>query len=165
MVTNMVFVTIGSTHFPFTRLIVEVDRLAAAGVLSDVVAQIGETPYEPAHCTWQRHMTQSDFRTNMTRAAFVISHAGCGTLEEGLRLQKKLIVMPRRVASKEATDDHQLEIVRLLVAANRILVASEVEDLIACIRQVSTWLPCFATPRAGNPVADYILKFIETELA
>jgi UDP-N-acetylglucosamine transferase subunit ALG13 len=161
----MVLVTIGSTRFPFTRLIVEADRLARAGDLSDVVAQIGETSYVPTCCLWQRHMAQSEVRAHMVRAEFVICHAGCGTMEEGLGLGKKLIVVPRRAKHGEAPDDHQLEIVQLLGAANRILAANEVEDLAACVRRVGEWIPCFGTPRIGNPVADYIAEFIETELA
>jgi len=161
----MVFVTIGSSHFGFDRLIVEVDRLAGTGTLSDVVAQIGETEYEPRNCRWQRFITPAQLQAQMQNADFVICHAGCGTLEDGLRLRKKMIVVPRLVRLKEAPDDHQWEIARLLAGHNRILLASEVQELAACIQQVHTWTPCFAPPRVGNPVVEYIVDFITREVA
>jgi UDP-N-acetylglucosamine transferase subunit ALG13 len=161
----MVFVTIGSSHFGFARLIVEVDRLAGAGTLSDVLAQIGETEYEPQNCRWQRFLTPDQLREHMQNADFVICHAGCGTLEDGLRLRKKMIVMPRLGRLKEAPDDHQGEIARLLAAHNRILLASEVGELAPCIQRVQTWTPSFAPPRVGNPIVDYITDFITREVA
>jgi UDP-N-acetylglucosamine transferase subunit ALG13 len=160
----MVFVTIGSSHFGFDRLIVEVDRLAGTGALSDVIAQIGETPYEPRHCRWQRFLTPAQMDEAMGNADFVICHAGCGTLEDGLRLRRKMIVMPRMGRLEEAPDDHQWEIARLLVARNRILLASDVADLAPCIQKVHTWSPSFAPPRVGNPVVEYITEFIECEV-
>jgi UDP-N-acetylglucosamine transferase subunit ALG13 len=161
----MIFVTIGSSHFGFDRLIVEVDRLAGAGVLSDVMAQIGETTHEPQHCRWQRFLTPAQVLETMRNADFVICHAGCGTLEDGLRLHRKMIVVPRLARLNEAPDDHQWEITRLLVARRRILVASDVQELASCIQEVHTWSPSFPPPRTGNPVVEYITEFIRREIA
>jgi UDP-N-acetylglucosamine transferase subunit ALG13 len=160
----MVFVTIGSSTFGFTRLIVEVDRLAGTGLLSDVVAQIGESEYEPRNCTWQRFLTPSEFCAGMQNADFVICHAGYGTLEEGLRLHKKMIAVPRRIQHKEAPDDHQIEIAHLLEANNRILLAHDMDELAACVQAVPTWIPSFASPRTGNPIVDRIRQFIKQEM-
>ncbi len=160
----MVFVTVGSSHFGFGRLISEVDRLAGIGALSEVLAQIGETAYEPRHCRWQRFLTPAQMEEAMGKADFVICHAGCGTLEDGLRLRRKMIVVPRVARLKEAPDDHQWEIARLLAARNRILLASDAPDLAPCVQQVHTWSPSFAPPRVGNPVADYISEFIKCEV-
>jgi len=160
----MVFVTVGSSHFGFGRLIGEVDRLAGVGALSDVLAQIGETAYVPRHCRWHRFLTPAQMEEAMGKADLVICHAGCGTLEDGLRLRRKMIVMPRVARLKEAPDDHQWEIARLLAARNRILLAADVPDLAPCVQKVHTWSPSFAPPRVGNPVADYISEFIECEV-
>ena len=160
----MIFVTIGSSHFGFDRLIAEVDRLAGRGELTDVVAQIGETRYEPQHCRWQRFLTPGQLCERMQQADFVICHAGCGTLEDGLRLRKKMIVMPRLVRLKEAPDDHQWEIARLLAAHNRILLAQEASEIAPCVAKVPLWFPCFAPPRVGNPVVEYIQGFIAKEI-
>jgi len=160
----MVFVTIGSSKFGFIRLIVEVDRLAGAGLLSDVVAQIGETEYEPRNCTWQRFLTPSEFCAGMQSADFVICHAGYGTLEEGMRQRKKMIAVPRQIEHKEAPDDHQIEIARLLKTNNRILLARDVDELAACVQAVRTWIPSFASPRVDNPIVDYIRQFIIREM-
>ena len=161
----MIFVTIGSSHFGFARLIVEVDRLAGVGELPDVVAQIGQTNYEPQHCSWQRFLTPAEVQTNMQKAEFVICHAGCGTIEEGLHLRKKMIVVPRLGRLEEAPDDHQWEIARLLAAHKRILLAYKVQELAACVREINDWTPSFAPPRVGNPVVAYLTEFITREVA
>jgi len=161
----MVFVTIGSSHFGFDRLVTEVDRLAGRGEITDVLAQIGETQYVPQHCRWQRFLTPAQLCEYMEHADFVICHAGCGTLEDGLRLRKKMIVMPRQVRLQEAPDDHQWEIARLLAAHNRILLAQEASDIAPCVAKVPLWSPCFAPPRLGNPVVEYLLGFIAREIA
>ena len=161
----MIFVTIGTNHFSFARLIAEVDRLAGVGVLTDVVAQIGSTDYEPRHCSWQRLLTPAELQAHMQKAQFVICHAGCGTIEQGLHLRKKMIVVPRLGRLEEAPDDHQLEIARLLAARNRILLVQEIQELAACVRAVSDWTPSFAPPRVGNPVVEYLTEFITREIA
>jgi UDP-N-acetylglucosamine transferase subunit ALG13 len=160
----MVFVTIGSSHFGFRRLIAEVDRLAGIGVLSDVVAQIGETEYEPQNCQWHRFVPLTQLRKSMRDADFTICHAGCGTLEDGLRMRKKMVVMPRLIRYKEAPDDHQGEIARLLAARNRILLAQKVEALGPCIARIPLWSPSFPARRVGNPVVEYIDEFIAREV-
>ena len=159
----MVFLTVGSSHLNFTRLIEAVDELAGSGVLQDVFAQIGNCDYVPRHCRWERHLSYELFQKNMREADYVICHGGDGTLEEGMRLQKKMIVVPRRVQHEEAPDDHQLEIVELLATKNRILGALKMEDLAVCIQRVPTWTPSPVSPRAGNPVADYINDLIRRE--
>jgi UDP-N-acetylglucosamine transferase subunit ALG13 len=161
----MIFVTIGSSHFGFDRLIAEVDRLAGVGDLSGVVAQIGETEYEPRHCRWQRFLTPAQLRDHMRNADFVICHAGCGTLEDGLRLRKKMIVLPRLARLREAPDDHQGEIARLLAAHDRILLAHEVKEIASCVAKISRWSPHFAPLRVGNPVVEYLADFIAQQLA
>jgi len=160
----MVFVTVGSSTFGFVRLIVEVDRLAGAGLLSDVVAQIGETEYEPRNCRWQRFLTPSEIHAGMRSADFLICHAGYGTLEDGLRLRKKIIAVPRRIQYKEAPDDHQIQIAHLLETNNRVLLAHDVNELGACVQAIRTWTPSFAPPRIGNPVVDHIQQFITREI-
>jgi UDP-N-acetylglucosamine transferase subunit ALG13 len=161
----MILVTIGSSHFGFDRLITEVDRLAGRGEITDVLAQIGEGQYVPQHCRWQRFLTPAQLHEYMEQADFVICHAGCGTLEDGLRLRKKMIVMPRQAQLQEAPDDHQWEIARLLAAHNRILLAQEAGEIAPCVAQVPRWSPCFAPPRPGNPVVEYLLGFIAREIA
>jgi UDP-N-acetylglucosamine transferase subunit ALG13 len=161
----MIFVTIGSSHFGFARLIIEVDRLAGLGILSDVIAQIGQTAYEPRHCLWQRFLTPAEIQMNMRKANFVICHAGCGTIEEGVRLHKKMIVVPRLGRLKEAPDDHQWEIARPLVTYNRVLLAREIQELAVRVREITDWTPSFAPPRVGNPVVTYITEFITHEIA
>jgi UDP-N-acetylglucosamine transferase subunit ALG13 len=47
----MIFVTVGTDHHPFDRLIKTVDELKSQGVISeDVFIQTGSSVYLPDHC-------------------------------------------------------------------------------------------------------------------
>lgn len=157
----MVLVTVGSTHYGFSRLIREVDRLAGAGFLSEVTAQIGTSQYVPRHCGWNRFISSSELWRLIEVADFVICHAGCGTLEECLRAGKKMIVVPRRARDGEAPDDHQMEIVDVLESANRVLVVHEVADLLQKVQQVISWQPRLKVAQNRSLMLEHISTFIE----
>src|SRR4051812_25647220 len=106
----MIYLTVGSSAVPFNRLVAAVDRLTAAGVLTDVVAQIGCATHVPEHVKYFRFGVNGEHLDSIRRADYVICHAGCGTLDEGLGFRKKLVIVPRRAKWKEAPDDHQFDI-------------------------------------------------------
>ncbi|MBI3812157.1 MAG: hypothetical protein HY283_08135 [Nitrospirae bacterium] len=76
-----------------------------------------------------------NFETKIHEADLVISHAGAGTLLQVLHAGKIPIVMPRRKKYGEIVDDHQVELVRTLVDAGRVISANEPEDLPGAIEE------------------------------
>ena len=56
----MIFITLGSQKFQFDRLLKEVDRLIADGVIQEkVFAQIGASEYLPQNYTYERFLDLS----------------------------------------------------------------------------------------------------------
>lgn len=98
----MILVTVGTVGFE--ALIVEVDRLAAAGRLDDeVLAQIGESGYRPQRVRFERYLP--DLATRMTSADLIITHAGTGSVCECIASGRPFIA----VVDAAKAGNHQLE--------------------------------------------------------
>ncbi len=103
----MILVTVG-TQF-FDGLVDEVDRLVAAGVITDHVwAQIGlagKTPQHIEYVAFDRGLIDK-----AREADLIITHAGTGSLCEFLVLARPLIA----VANQTKAGNHQLEFLEQL---------------------------------------------------
>lgn len=126
----MIFVTVGTQKFPFTRLFKELDDLKENGHIDDeIVAQIGFTKYTP-RCYKSFAMLASDeMKDYLAKCEFVITHAGTSTIIQCLKLGKKVIVVPRRKTFGEHVDDHQMEIADLFGYKNMVEVVYDIKDL------------------------------------
>lgn len=139
----MILVTIGSM-FPFDRLVQAMDAWAAehAGG-EDILAQIGDGAYEPRHMRWVRRLERAEFMTVLADADLVVGHAGMGTVITAGEYGKAIVIMPRRAARGEHTNDHQVDTAAWLGGRKGILVAAEEGDL----------GPRIAEARSGGEVA------------
>lgn len=98
----MILVTVGTVGFD--PLIVEVDRLAAAGVFDDeVFAQIGSSRYVPRHIRYTRY--HGDLPGLMSQASLIITHAGTGCVTECIASGRPFIA----VVDSGKSGNHQLE--------------------------------------------------------
>ncbi|MEZ5988072.1 MAG: glycosyltransferase [Planctomycetota bacterium] len=141
----MIFVTAGSLK-GFDRLVRAVDELVDAGELDDeVFAQIGRGGYEPRRCTWQRFLSQDEFKARVEGSSLVLSHVGVGTILLALEAGVPVVTLPRRAALGEHVNDHQLDTARQMEADGLALVAWEVGDLAGCIRRSRDFRPSRGT--------------------
>jgi UDP-N-acetylglucosamine transferase subunit ALG13 len=124
----MIFVTIGSM-LPFDRLVRLMDQWASRNSDKDVFAQIGNGSYQPRTMRWTRLLGRSEFTYTMKEAEFVVAHAGVGTVIMAQELGKRTILLPRRGAFHEHTNDHQLHTANWLAGKSGIFVASADEEL------------------------------------
>lgn len=126
----MIFLIVGSQKFPFDRLIREMDRLKASGVIKDeIVAQIGVSKYEPKFMNWQRFMDKADFDMNIEKCDLLVTHAGEGSIMTGLIKNRKVIVVPRYEKLGEHVSDHQLQIARALEKQKCIINVEDISTL------------------------------------
>ena len=126
----MIFLIVGSQKFPFDRLIREVDRLKASGVIKDeIVAQIGVSKYEPKFMKWQRFMDKADFDMNIENCDLLVTHAGEGSIMTGLIKNRKVIAVPRYEKLGEHVSDHQLQIARALEKQKCIINVEDTSKL------------------------------------
>jgi UDP-N-acetylglucosamine transferase subunit ALG13 len=145
----MIFVTVGS-DWPFDRLIRDVDSWASANSRSDVFAQIaGRARYKPTAMQFSEYLEPAEFSRRMSEASVIIAHAGMGTILTALRLQKPIIVFPRRAELREIRNEHQLATARhLSQSTNNIAVAFNEEELRAELDRIDTLEP-------SEGIADY----------
>ncbi len=118
------------------RLLRAVDELAGEGLLGEVLVQAGSNPeFSPRHCRAVKLMPLEEFEARVRQAELVICHAGAGTAIQVVRAGKVAVMMPRRKKYGEVVDDHQIELVRALAEAGRVVPAYEPEELRAAIAE------------------------------
>lgn len=124
----MIFVTVGSQE-PFDRLIDAVDEWARLRARGDVFAQIASSKLQPSHIEFTQFIEPSEFTRIMREARLIVAHAGMGSIISALELGKPIVVMPRRADFRETRNDHQVATAERFGEQNRIIVASDEEDL------------------------------------
>lgn len=141
----MIFVTVGTAAkgIDFTRLIAEMDRLA--GVLGlDMLIQRGPADYEPKHARHVRFVKFDEAMRLFREAELVVGHCGAGTVINGLRFGKPMIVVPRRIDAGELDkDDHQVQLAREMEGMEGVRVVYDIDKLEETLRAF------LAGPRTG----------------
>lgn len=137
----MVFVTVGTQNFNFTRLLNAVEEAVKKDVIREkVIAQIGHNKFDSEYFTCIPFLKKEEFNKHISRARFVISHGGTGSLISALKLEKKIIVAPRLARYDEHIDDHQLEIIEVFTRQNLIIPLKEdLSDLEEKIKTIDSY--------------------------
>ena len=73
----MIFVTLGSQKFQFTRLLKAVDELDTE---EEIFAQIGYSDYKPQHYKYKEFLDREEFAAWEEKADIVITHGGTGAI-------------------------------------------------------------------------------------
>lgn len=131
----MIFVTVGTSSWDFTRLIKEMDRIA--GMIDEgVVMQISDTQYLPQNAKYFRFTSDEEYKRLFESARVIVSHAGVGTIITALHYNKPIIVVPRRKVYGEHVDDHQIEITRELEQEGKIIALYDINGLESALREI-----------------------------
>ena len=156
----MIFLTVG-TILPFDRLVRAVDQAIEANVVAmPVFAQIGRTGFRPKHMDWAAPLEKSAFDQKVAEAAFVISHAGMGSMMIALERGKRLLVMPRMKRHGEAVNDHQVASARRFAELGHVLAAYDTTELPSRLREIESFVPASRVSQADQ-VARRISQFLE----
>lgn len=136
----MIFVVLGTQKFQLNRLLKLIDYYVKAGILKEeVVAQIGNSDYEPENYTYCRFMDKSEFDSYVKKASVVITHSGVGSIISALLAKKPVIVFPRLEKYKEHVDNHQLDIANAFARKQYVLCCYEEDDLIELLEDSKTF--------------------------
>ena len=118
----MILVAVGSSQFPFDRLLHAVDALPDG---EPVVVQHGSSAVRPAGASCMPFIPLHRLTELVRTSRVVVTHAGVGSILLALTNGKRPIVVPRRREFGETVDDHQLECARRFAGAD---VVTLVED-------------------------------------
>ncbi len=125
----MIFVTVGTQKFQMNRLLKKMDGYAKDHPDVKVVVQSGHSDYVPKYCETYQFMDRPKFEECINNCAVLVSHGGVGTIMEGIRRQKPVVVVPRLREFGEHVDDHQLEAAMALRHNRCILLCMNIDFL------------------------------------
>ena len=155
----------GSRDYQFDRLLKAIDGLVERGEVTDtIVAQIGQSAYEPQHYEWHRFLDRDAFKQYQADADLIISHAGTGALVGALKLGKQVIAVPRLAKYGEHIDDHQLQISGALSGEGYLREVVDMDTLGAAIRDAKEH-PIEKKFDKPSNIVPLIETFIEDTLA
>ena len=124
----MIFVTVGA-QMPFDRLLGWVDDWAVEHERRDVIAQIGDSPYQPRLLQVIPFMNPPAFRAQLQKADLVIAHAGMGSIINALEFGKPIVLVARQGRLGETRNDHQVATARRFAAEGMVRVADSPNEL------------------------------------
>ncbi|MGE7605374.1 PssE/Cps14G family polysaccharide biosynthesis glycosyltransferase [Peribacillus frigoritolerans] len=134
----MIFVTVGSQKFQFNRLLEEIDHLVRKNFLksNEIYAQIGYSTYEPKLYSFKQFLNKEEFLEVMEKSAIIITHGGTGSIINGVKMEKKVIGVPRMKEFGEHVDNHQIEIIEQFANSNMIYAVSDTKEIEFAIEKV-----------------------------
>lgn len=138
----MIIVLLGTFPTAFERPLVEIDRLCREGFIKEkVIVQSGHTQFESEFLEMRPFIPPDELTELYNEARVVISQAGTGSLIKGLKLNKKIISIPRLAKYAEVVDDHQEEILHEFIQLNYILPWTEDTSLEAALNMIENFEP------------------------
>lgn len=155
----MIFVTVGTQKFQMDRLIRKIDDMAENFPKETFFAQIGNCDYIPKHIQYERFVSRDKFDDLIEMSQLIISHAGVGSIMSGIRMGKKVIVVPRCKKYGEHVDNHQIEIAEAFKIKNCAIYCEELGRLEYIIRNEQSYqLSPYMAPDGNiqNIILDYI---------
>lgn len=126
----MIFVSLGTQDKSFVRLLMKIDEMIEAKMIQDeVVVQAGSTKYESKNMKVLNFIPMNEFNTYIEKCDFMITHAGVGTIINGINHGKKVIAVARREKYGEHENDHQVEITTKFEDMGYIIGCKDVIEL------------------------------------
>lgn len=133
----MIFVTLGTSDYPFTRLLKQIDDLIENNIVKNITVQCGNEDYQPKNFTIIKNLDKKEFNEYLKKAEVVITHGGVGTIIDCIKMEKKVIAFPRKAEYGEAKNNHQEQIINNLKNTGSILTG-EINDLAKLLEEVKT---------------------------
>lgn len=121
----MIFVTVGTHHQPFQRLLDALDTLER----SDLVVQHGPGNPPAGVARAAAYLAFDEMMECFREADAVITHAGAGSILCSIREGNVPFVVPRRHDLGEHVDEHQAELTRALEARGSVIAVWDIERL------------------------------------
>jgi UDP-N-acetylglucosamine transferase subunit ALG13 len=147
----LVFVTVGTDHHRFERLMDWADEWGAAHPGVRLVVQHGNArPVE--HAESSAFLRPEQFKALLASANAVVCPGGPGGIMETRAAGLRPIVVPRRAHLDEHVDDHQLAFSRFLAGRDLVTLAEEEPAFCAALDAVAAAPDTYAIPPTiGSP--------------
>lgn len=138
----MIFVTLGTTKYSFKRPLLEIEKLVKQRSISEpIIVQAGYTELQSDFMEIKDFLSPEEIKSHYHRADIILAHGGTGSIMKGLKLNKKVLVIPRLEKYGEHIDNHQLEVADELEKEGYLLVWQDGEDLLERIHDIEKFNP------------------------
>lgn len=149
----MILITLGTQDKEFRRLLDMVqEQIDKKNIKDKVVVQAGYTKYESKDMEIFDLIDRQKFSELISECDILITHGGVGSIINGLKNNKKVIVAPRLSKYDEHMNDHQLQITANFSKAGYILPLYENDDLGKVLEQVDKFKPKKFVSNTNNMV-------------
>jgi UDP-N-acetylglucosamine transferase subunit ALG13 len=158
----LVFVTVGTDHHPFDRLVDWIDRWMSAPDREQVrcVVQHG-TSRAPRLAEHRRYVGYQQMEELLDQASAVVCHGGPGSVMMCRWAGKRPIVVPRRRSLGEHVDDHQMVFARRIAQEGEITLAEDEASLAGCLERALAGEGSLDMPAEEHRVAEAVARFEE----
>lgn len=154
----LVFVTVGTDHHRFDRLMGWMEQWLAANGHARCVVQHGPAD-PPAGAECHEFLPHADMQALFREAAVVVCQGGPGSITESRQAGRLPIVVPRIAWLDEVVDDHQVRFSRHVAAFGKVVLAETAEDLHAHLDQALADPGAYALSDAADETAPAVARF------
>ncbi|MEG2621156.1 MAG: PssE/Cps14G family polysaccharide biosynthesis glycosyltransferase [Bacilli bacterium] len=138
----MILILLGTQDDPFTRILDAIVENVKNGKIKDhVIAQIGSTKYDSTLIETFDFLPQKELNKYVEAANVIITHGGVGTIIECLKMNKKIIAVPRLKKYGEHTNDHQLQIIAEFTDRKYVIPLYNVDEINDCLKKTESFIP------------------------
>jgi UDP-N-acetylglucosamine transferase subunit ALG13 len=161
--TSLLFVSVGTDHHPFHRLVGWMDDWLERRSGRPVTCVVqGGTSRPSRLAEFHDYLRYQEMQAAMQDAAAVVCHGGPGTIMEARVLAHVPIVVPRQSRLGEHVDDHQVAFARRLASAGEIHLPWTESDLHELLDLALIEPSAFrSSPATGGGSATAIRRFGE----
>lgn len=138
----MILVMLGTQKNDFSRLLKEIEKCIDDGTINEeVIVQAGSTKYKTDKMKIFDLIGRDDLDKKKQEARFIITHGGVGSIVGALKMNKKVIAIPRLKQYKEHVNDHQKQIVENFAQKGYIKGITDISDLKKTIKEIDEFIP------------------------
>lgn len=138
----MILVMLGTQNNSFHRLLDQIEQLIEKEVIQEeVIVQAGYTKYKSKNMEIFDLIPKDEIKRYQQEASYIITHGGAGSIITSLKLDKKVIAVPRKHEYDEHVNNHQEEIVELFNKKGYILGIKDVSELEDAIKKIPGFVP------------------------
>ena len=119
---------------PYGPLFEEMDRLAPS-LGEEVVMQVGRTGFRGVHSRCFQYLPDAEMEELFDSCSLIVSHAGIGTIVNGLDRRIPLVLVPRTVVMPETDADQQMTVAGKVEAMGRGVMVRDLSELGAKISE------------------------------
>lgn len=156
----LVFVTVGTDHHPFGRLVEWVDVWLAGGGdrRARCFVQRGTAP-APRLAESKEYLSREELDGMLAEATVVVTHGGPGTIAEARRAGTTPIVVPRLRSLGEHVDDHQARFARRIAGTGQAIVAQSAGEFARALDAAVAGTLNLRASGASGHVATSVARF------